>query len=847
VSGEAEAPGSARLRDLDRLFAETALAGVYLIQDDLFRYVNPAFARLFGYERDEIVDRLGPAALMLAHDHGFIEEVRRRLLERQEPSLQSEVRARTKSGATIEIEILVVAAPYRGRPAVLGTLLDISERKKMEREAADKRAEVEALYNAASRLVGAEDAESLAAEMVRALQEEFGRGYASVFLLDADGWALHLVACSRPEFLKSQQTFPLAGPGLMVLAAGTGEIVSVADVTRDPRFVAGPYRSGSELVLPLKVGERVLGVLNLESPEVGAFSGRDVVVLKAYADRAAAALDKAQLLERLAERTRQLERFHELALMMVGDPAAIYEAIVKQAAELLRVPYAGIVRIEGTLIRSLAVVSPDDDRAGATCPIDVTPCRVVRDARESRIFANVPQDFPDDPYMIPRGIRTYLGVPLFDRRGDVVGILDGMDRQERRFGSDDLRILGLLGRRAAEEMEEERRQLEERATERVLLHSEKLASLGQVVAGVAHELNNPLASVLGRAEILTRRADMPAPAREALAAIANEAERARRVVRNLLAFARDHEPERTATAINDVVVGTLALRESEMHLSNVEVVRELGTLPMTLADPHELQQALLNLVLNAEHAMIAAHGRGRLTVRTSSQPHGALLGGPALRVEVEDDGPGIPEETKRRIFEPFFTTKEVGKGTGLGLSLAHSIIGQHGGAIWAEDSPGGGARFVLELPVVAVPGPGAQPPSGAPGGPVALAGLRVLVADDEESLRDIAREVLEAEGCIVVEATDGRNALEQLESARFDLIVTDVKMPGLGGLDVYRQACERRPALRGRFLFVTGDWVSEDTARFFEETGCTHLEKPYNVDQLVEKARQVLAGSPSSS
>jgi CheY-like chemotaxis protein len=245
--------------------------------------------------------------------------------------------------------------------------------------------------------------------------------------------------------------------------------------------------------------------------------------------------------------------------------------------------------------------------------------------------------------------------------------------------------------------------------------------------------------------------------------------------------------------------------------------------------------------------MIAAHGRGRLTVRTSSQPHGALLGGPALRVEVEDDGPGIPEETKRRIFEPFFTTKEVGKGTGLGLSLAHSIIGQHGGAIWAEDSPGGGARFVLELPVVAVPGPGAQPPSGAPGGPVALAGLRVLVADDEESLRDIAREVLEAEGCIVVEATDGRNALEQLERERFDLIVTDVKMPGLGGLDVYRQACERRPALRGRFLFVTGDWVSEDTARFFEETGCTHLEKPYNVDQLVEKARQVLAGSPSSS
>jgi two-component system NtrC family sensor kinase len=829
--------------DLDGLFAETALAGVCLIQDGQFRYVNPAFARLFGYDRAELVDRLGPRELIAADDQGWIEESWGRLREGMEPSIGREVRGRTRQGSALDVQVMIAAVSYRGQPAAMATLLDITERKRAEREAAEKRAEIEALYRAASRLMGTMDMEALIREVVAAGEEEFGTGHVSLFLLDEEGRVLHQAACSSPE-LQRGLAFPLDGPGLTVLAARTAEIVHVADVSTEPRYIRGPAHPGAELVIPLTIGERVLGVLNFESPVTHAFSGRDIVVLKAFADRAATAVDMARLHQHLQERTRQLERFHELALMMVGDPAAIYQAIVGQVRELLRAPYAFIVRMEGDVIRSVAAGTPGEERAGVTFPIDLTPCLAIRDARESRIIRNVVEEFPHDAYLRDHGIRTYIGVPLLDRRGEVMGILNAMDPRDRVFGAEELRILSLLGRRAAEELEEERHQREKETTERRLLQSEKMVSLGQVVAGVAHELNNPLASVLGFAELLSRRQDLPESVRETLLTVVAEAERARQVIRNLLAFAREHAPERTPALLNEVVERTLALREGDMKASGVEVARDLAPdLPATLADAHLLQQAFLNLVLNAEQAMLQARGRGRLTVRTRFLPQGSPpRPGAAVRVEFEDDGPGVPEESLRKIFEPFFTTKEVGKGTGLGLSLTHSIVEQHGGAVWVENAGGGGARFTIELPYVpSPPAPAPDPGSPPPPPPPVLRGKRVLVVEDEEALREIVREVLESEGCQVMEAGDGRAALALLAAQRFDLVISDMKMPEMGGVEVYRLACASEPSLAHRFLFVTGDWVSEDTARFLEQSGCAHLEKPYHVDQLVKRVSELLA------
>ncbi len=829
-----------RSDELFRALSENALSGVYLIQDGLFRYANPAFARVFGYTPQEICDRLRPEDLLVPEARSQVEEARKHLIDEGRTHLFFGTRALTKDGEEIEIEVRVFPVPYRGHRAVMGTLLDVTAERRAQRAAEDRQAEIEALYQASERLLGAETVAALAQQVVKVVGDVFGHALASIYLLDEDGRGLHLAACADPD-LGMPESLRMNGPGLTVLAARTAEVVHAPDVSAHPDFVPCGVPLGSELLIPLKVGARVVGVLGLQRIEKGPFRPRDIAALKAFAGRAAMALEKAWIHERLEERTRQLEELHALAIMMVGDPAEAYAAIARQVSELLRTPYSSVVAVEGDFIRSLAIVSQVDDQPGLTFPLELTPCGVVVQTRDAAIFRDIGHRFPEDPYLVARGIKTYIAVPVFDREGRVVGVVNAMDRRERNFGDEDLRILHLLARRAGEEMGAEGRQREKENTQRMLLQSEKLAALGQVVAGVAHELNNPLASVLGFSELLARREDLPVPARAAVAIISAEAERARKVVRNLLAFAREHEPERSPTNVNDVLRRTLALRASEMRLSHVDVVEELAEdLPATLADAHLLQQAFLNLILNAEQAMIEAHGRGRLVVRSTALPEGTRRQGPTLRVDVYDDGPGIPPEALSRVFEPFYTTKPVGKGTGLGLSLTFSIIEQHHGTIWVESRPETGAHFVVEVPLVELGAGAASRASEPVSTQSCFAGCRILLVDDEAPLRGIGREVFEQEGGVVEEAATGRKALELLGAQDFDLVVCDVRMPDVGGLDVYRLGCRSRPCLTNRFLFVTGDVASGDTALLLQATGCAYLEKPYHVHQLIAKAAEVL-------
>src|SRR5215204_6001727 len=241
----------------------------------------------------------------------------------------------------------------------------------------------------------------------------------------------------------------------------------------------------------------------------------------------------------------------------------------------------------------------------------------------------------------------------------------------------------------------ERKRLEDQARDlyHQLLQAEKLAALGQTISGVAHELNNPLATILTWAERLAQR---PADdqTRRGLDAILAESERAARIVRNLLTFARKRHTTRATVDINQVVRETLALRAYEQRLSNITIIDAMAAgLPQVFADPHQMQQVLLNLVINAEQAMIAANGRGTLILRTWHE-----VERDAVILEVNDDGPGVPDDVQPRIFDPFFTTKEVGKGTGLGLTVAYAIVQEHGGRITLK-SEAGGASFYVALPV----------------------------------------------------------------------------------------------------------------------------------------------------
>jgi signal transduction histidine kinase/BarA-like signal transduction histidine kinase len=383
----------------------------------------------------------------------------------------------------------------------------------------------------------------------------------------------------------------------------------------------------------------------------------------------------------------------------------------------------------------------------------------------------------------------------------------------------------------------ERKKLDDQGREVLhqLSQAEKLAALGQTMSGVAHELNNPLATILACAERLaTRRLDDGT--RRDVDAVHNAAERAARIVRNLQTFARKRHTTRAMVDLNQVVRETLALRAYEQRVSNVAIVEALAAgLPSVFADPHQIQQVLLNLIINAEHAMIGAHGRGLMVLRSWHEPERD-----AVLLEVSDDGPGVPDEVQQKIFDPFFTTKAVGKGTGLGLTVAYAIAQEHGGQLVVSSPPGGGAAFALELPAggMAIRSPEPVAAGNVPEGvPV---GTRALVVEDETALGDAVADALRDAGFEVDRAKDGQEAIERTESRAYDVIVCDLKMPRVDGMAFFDHLAASAPALTKRLIFVTGDVAGTEAEQFLERSGCRWLAKPFRLRDVVRTAREVV-------
>jgi two-component system NtrC family sensor kinase len=352
-----------------------------------------------------------------------------------------------------------------------------------------------------------------------------------------------------------------------------------------------------------------------------------------------------------------------------------------------------------------------------------------------------------------------------------------------------------------------------------LVHSERLSAIGELVAGVAHEINNPLQTIVGSVELMMDEASTPTLRRD-LEVVRREASRAGQIVRNLLSFVRRSAPDRGQIDVNEIVRAVLRLREFHLQQNNIAVVSHLhpAALP-ALANREEIQQIVLNLILNAEQAIQLSGVGTRITVRSYSSGHHQVI-------EVSDDGPGIGAEIRGRIFEPFFTTKDVGQGTGLGLSISHGIAASHGGSLELCHGQDSGAGFRLTLPAFIESGHATarSTVNDRPGS------MRALVVDDEVAIRRLLARLLERRGFEVCEAHSGEAALAIAESAPVSLVLCDVTLPGMNGSHLYRELTIRDPNIARSFVFITGDrskvHVEDDV------NGLPVLEKPFTAADL---------------
>lgn len=400
------------------------------------------------------------------------------------------------------------------------------------------------------------------------------------------------------------------------------------------------------------------------------------------------------------------------------------------------------------------------------------------------------------------------------------------------------------------------------STKQQLVQREKLAAVGQLVSGVAHELNNPLQGVLGYAELML--ATKPAAETEELRAIRDNANRAAGIVRNLLTFAGRESTARGWQQINRVVRNAITAREGALQAAGIELVFDAADrLPLVYIDAARLEDVIVNLIQNAEAAIAArregkslsravpekAPGEITITTRLQNEPD-------RIFVEVADNGSGLKPEDLSRVFDPFFTTREVGQGTGLGLSVCYGTVREHGGQITARNGAVGGAVFTVELPVMAeslivasaaaagiVPAPSVEPrvvpPAGfartTPPEPDADHPPRkrkALVVDDEESNAALVRRVLAGAGYDVESTTLSRRALVMIERTAYDAVIADVKMPELSGQELYGRVCQIRPEMARRFIFITGDIDGEDTRQFLDQSRCSYFMKPFNLERL---------------
>ena len=361
----------------------------------------------------------------------------------------------------------------------------------------------------------------------------------------------------------------------------------------------------------------------------------------------------------------------------------------------------------------------------------------------------------------------------------------------------------------------------------------RLATVGEMAAGIAHEINNPLTTVIGYTELLMQ-SDIPESIRKDLRFINNGAQRVADIVRRMLTFARQTKPEHRYVNINDVIQNTLDMQLYSLNNNNIQVETRLEKdLPLTMADSGQLQQVFLNLIINAMIEMKIAHGGGNLQIQTRQIDN-------LIRITFKDSGPGISRENIEKIFNPFFTTREIGKGTGLGLSVCHGIVTGHNGKIYVKSRLGKGATFFIDLPILME---STQLEFGETEVPEVKNKVkaRILVVDDELLIRRLLTRILTKEGHHIDCVDNAMDALEKIRTERYNLILLDIMMPGMSGIKLYESIKDIAMSLTQRVVFITGDVMGNETQRFLAKTHSKYFTKPFETNKLRKEINKMLS------
>ncbi|HEY4683165.1 MAG TPA: PAS domain S-box protein [Candidatus Acidoferrales bacterium] len=551
--------------------------------------------------------------------------------------------------------------------------------------------------------------------------------------------------------------------------------------------------------------------------------------------------------EEIRRRNRELSALNSIAstLSQSLDLDEILGKVLRQVVELFSMDTGAIYLMPpGTaLLERKAVLGLRSEFAHRFPPLRLPPdlldhlTRAHTNVLTMQHLPFVPPIFRE--IMDKEGLHTTFLVILWSKDRIVGGLAVG-SRSVREFSPADLSLLTAVANQIAAAVEKIRLYEETlrayddlRHTQEQLLQSEKMAAVGQLISGVAHELNNPLTAILGYSQLLQNNPEVGPKANEYTEKLLRQAQRTHRIVQNLLSFARQSKLERHLVDINRVIEDTITLREYDLKLNNVQVDRQLeAKLPATTGDPHQLQQVFLNILNNACDAIQQKqNGKGKIEIRTFSRD-GHII------VEFADNGPGIKDPSK--VFDPFYTTKAVGKGTGLGLSICYGIVGEHGGEISAENRKPAGALFRVRLPILTG---GAKPVAAAASSLQEVpAGARILLVDDEEAVLELEQEILKGKLFSVLTARSGQEALAALERETVDLVVTDLKMPGeISGKDLFFWIQKHRPQLQQRFVLTMSDARQDEVRSLVEEHHIHYIQKPFNVTEFLAVVQRSLA------